>query len=475
MKVLLINPPWTVKKGYGVRSNSRWPHVRKDKHLPFPIYLGYTVSVLEKSGIDVSVIDCIPDKLTKEDLTEIVKKEKPQICFIETSTPTFIEDIDTVRYLKNSIIDIKIALFGPHVSVFQKEIMEKYDFIDMIVIGEFEYSIKDISKQKDLSSIDGLIYRKNREIIVNPKTKMIEELDELPFPNRDKFTLKHYDDHLSLTPSMMMIASRGCPFQCSYCLWPQVMYGHRFRKRSPNNVCDEIGLLIDKHQIKEVKFDDDTFALDKNWVIEICNEIIRRNINKKIIWSCFGHITQNDDYMYQKMAEAGCELISFGVESGSKKILAQINKRIDIEKAQHTISICKNYGIRTYCDFMIGLPYETKKDIEKSIETAILLDPDIIQVSYVVPYPGTKMYDKARENDLLIYPEQWDKYASCEAIIRTSSISKEELEKMYYKFWKKFYIRPSYIVKTFRSAVSSKDEFIRKTKGFISFAKRFLI
>jgi len=476
LKVLIINPPWEVKGGYGCRSNTRWPHVRKDKHLLFPVYLGYTAAVLEKEGIETKVIDAVAEDYDSEKFVSVVKKERPDICFIETSTPTINEDLKNARLIKESL-KTEIFLFGAHVTTFHWEIVKQNNFITGVIRGEFEYAIRDIALEKPYHEILGLTFRKEKsldEVIVNENRSLIENLDELPFPAWHQFDLPKYDSFLHRSPSIIMVTSRGCPFRCTFCLWPDVLYGHRQRFRSPENVCDEIGTLIDRYGMQEIKFDDDTFALDKRRVLALCDEIVKRNYHKRIIWNCFGHITQNDREMYERMAMANCVRIAFGIESGSQKILDMVRKKIDIKKAKETISICKILGIQTYCTFMVGFPHETEKDIKQSISAAIELDPDFIQVSYVVPYPGTQMYDQGVREKWVVQREKWESYCSTGVVIFTGEISPQRLKQLYYLFWRKFYLRPKYIFKTLHRVLKSPVELRKIVRGFLSFYKRFL-
>lgn len=474
LKVLLINPPWdTGGKGVGCRTNTRWPHIRKDKYLLFPIYLAYTASILKEKGIQVKVIDAIADGMDSQKVIDCVKKERPTHCFIESSTPTISQDLINTRYIKDNT-NSKVFLMGAHPTVFHNELIRENPWLNGVIRGEFEFTVRDISLGLDYSEICGLTYRDGSNIKINPDRPLIENLDNLPFPAWHQFDLKKYESHLYISPSALIIATRGCPFHCTYCLWPQVLYGHNQRRRSPENICDEIERLINLYKIRHIRFDDDTFALNKQYVIDICDEIIRRGLNKKITWNCFGHISQPDMEMYKRMAQAGCIKIAVGVESGSEKILKIMNKKIDIEKAKQTVKNCHKAGIEIYCDFMIGFPYETEEDIQKSIDLAIDLDPDYIQVSYAVPYPGTKMYSEGIQKGFLRHMTDWEKYASCEPMIDTGSISMEKLEKLHLEFWRKFYLRPVFIMKNGKKMLSSTDNFKKVTKGAISFFNRFI-
>jgi len=473
-RVLIINPPWdTHGQGFGCRSNTRWPHIRKDKFLLFPIFLAYSAALLEADGIATRVIDAVAEELDPLAFLKRVRDLQPTHCFLECSTPTIAQDIDNAKLIKEQTAS-HVFLMGAHPTVFHQTLLEEHPWLDGIIRGEFELTLRDIACGVDYSRIDGLSYRHNGTTHANPDRHLLNDLDELPFPAWHQFHLKDYESHLYTSPSALITATRGCPFQCTYCLWPQVLYGHKQRRRSPENICDEIEQLIARYHVRHVRFDDDTFALNKQYVIACCDEIIKRGLHRKISWNCFGHISQPDPELYRKMAEANCVKIAVGVESGSEKILQLIKKKINLDQAKQMVRNCHAAGIDVYCDFMMGFPYETEDDIERSIQLAIDLDPDYIQVSFAVPYPGTQMYAKGLEQQYLRFPREWEKYASCEAMIDTKSISQERLNELYRIFWHRFYLRPAYIIRTFRKALSSWNNFKKITGGALSYFNRFI-
>lgn len=474
IRALIINPAWdTGGKGTGCRSNTRWPHIRKDKYLLFPIYLAYAAAVLEREGVRVAVIDAVAEEMDPRRFIERVKAERPAYCFVESSTPTIDQDLGSARMIKEAT-GSKVFLLGAHPTIFHEELTMANPWLDGVVRGEFELTVRDIACGLDYLLIPGLTYREGTEVKANPDRSPVENLDELPFPAWHQFDLKKYESHLYVTPSAIVIPTRGCPFQCTYCLWPQVLYGHRQRRRTPGNVCDEIERLIELYGVRHIRFDDDTFALNKQYVVGCCDEMIRRGLHKRITWNCFGHISQPDPEMYEQMALAGCTKIAVGVESGSERILGLINKKIDIGKARQVVRNCRKAGIEIYCDFMIGFPHETEEDIRKSMDLAVELDPDYIQVSYAVPYPGTKMHEDGVKNGFLKYPADWEKYSSCEPMIDTGSIGAKRLEEIYIEFWRKFYLRPGFIIRNAKKAVSSADNLRKVSRGTLSFFNRFM-
>ncbi len=473
-KILLLNPPWYSESGYGVRSNSRWPHTRKDKVLPFPIYMAYTAVVLEKEGFTVDFVDAVAEDFDEQKVAEIVQKNSYGLVIVETSTPSIENDLSMVQKIKENS-SAKVALIGAHSTYFSKDLLDSYGYIDYILRGEFEYTILDLCKclrdGEKVENIKGLSFRKEGEVVENPDRPLISDLDKLPFPAWHLFNMKYYDPHLYKSPSVLMISSRGCPYRCTYCLWPQVMYGHKLRTRSAENVVDEIEILKDKYRVKAIEFDDDTFTIGKRRVVSICNEIIKRGI--KISWSCFGRVDV-DREMLSAMKEAGCEFIKYGVESGSQKILDRCKKQITLNQVREAFRITKEVGIKDYGTFMFGLSGENWDTVNETIEFAIELDPYAVQFSIVTPLPGTEYYSQLKSKGLLKAKNWRDFDGAAKAVIVTAEMSKEDLERAFALAWKKFYLRPSYILKTLIRYSSSFQDLKRLIRGTGSFFRRYL-
>jgi len=472
MKVLLLNAPWKTETGFGVRSNSRWAHTRKDKVLPFPVYLAYTAAILEKQGFDVKIIDAVASDLTVEEVAQ--RAEGFDIVFIETTTPSIDYDLQCAESIKKSNPKIVVSLIGPHASVFNTKIMEDHDFIDYVIIGEFEETIADLveklDKRENINKIKGITYREGGIIKQNPHRDYIRDLDSLPFPARHLFDMKKYDSHLYKSPSFLMISSRGCPYQCTYCLWPQVMYGHSFRVRSARNVVDEMEFLVKKFGAKEICFDDDTFTIGKERVINICKEIRKRDL--KIEWSCFGRVGLDEETL-KELKMAGCEHIRYGVESGSQELLNRCKKNTSIEEIKKTFELTKKVGIRDYGTFMFGLPGETWKTVEQTINLAIELDPYAVQFSLVIPFPGTEYYYEVKKKNLL-KATSWKEFdGGAKSVIETEELTREDLEKAMALAWKQFYLRPAYIFKSLIRHIKSFQDIKRLYGGTKSFFKRW--
>lgn len=472
MKITICNPPWENTEGYGCRSNTRWPHIRKDKYLIFPIYLAYAAAVLEKEGMQVSVVDAVASDYDSDAFIARLRAENSDCFFLETSTPTIAQDTANAVRIKKEL-GRRVFLFGPHATVFHKELLEANPDIDGVLRGEFEYTMRDVSKGGPLDGVAGLTWRSPEGVKVNPDRPYIENLDELPFPAWHLFDWKVYESHLYASPSMWLITSRGCPFRCTFCVWPDLMCGHRQRYRSAKNVVDEIETLVERYHVKEVRFDDDTFALNKTHVAAIADEIVRRGLHKKIRWACFGHASQDDREIYRKIKEAGCFRIDYGIESGSQRVLDSVQKTLDLEKAKRTVAIAREEGLDVYCDFIMGFPGETREDLEQTTRLAMEMDSDFIQVSYIVPYPGTRMYAEGLEKGFLLYPGKWEMYNSCQPMVR-AGVEQAVVDRYYIGLWRKFYLRPKIIFRNLRRMLSSPADFKRVAYGFLSFFQRYL-
>ncbi|RLG10642.1 hypothetical protein DRN69_08740 [Candidatus Pacearchaeota archaeon] len=454
MKIFIANLPWKLSKNeYGVRAGSRWAHKRNKKrdlyYYPFPFFLAYATAVLEKEGYNVFLKDYLTLELTEEEFLNDLKEKKPDIFVAEVSTPSFKNDIAICKKIKE-VINCKIILCGPHVTVFPKETLKEYKFIDYILIGEYEYTLKELIdkliNKKSIKNILGLGYRDRGKIIFNKRRPLIQNLDELPFPARHFLPMERYNDSFCRNyPCIQLISSRGCPYRCIFCLEPNVIYGNPgFRVRSAKNVVDEIAYVIEKYGAKEVYFDDASFTIGKQRVLEICKEIKCRHL--KIKWSCMADAINPDEEMLREMSNAGCVAIKFGVESADEKILKNISKVTNLEKTKQVVKLCRKYGIKTHATYMFGLPGETKETIKKTINYALNLGTNSAQFSIAVPFPGTPFYNLAKKERWLTQ-ENWEQFDGNRSYaINHPNLSKEELyAALIYaqnRFWKRLAFKP---------------------------------
>jgi len=441
MKVLLANPPWRREGRLGVRAGSRWAFTMPagtgsnvPPYVPFPFFLAYAAAVLERAGVNVRLVDAIAEGIDNEQFVEAIASFDPALVLLETSTPSIYSDLALSREIKTRVPRVHLALSGPHVSALPVQTLEMAPQVDFILVGEYEYTLRDLVACLDtggnLGDVPGLVWRDAEGVVrVNPGRPLIENLDELPWPARHLLPMHSYrDDFAGLPmPGLQMWASRGCPFRCIFCVWPKVMYGGQtYRVRDPVDVVDEMEQTVQRYDLCSVSFDDDTFDIGKPRILKLCNEIKRRNLG--LPWTAMARADTADREMLGTMAEAGLYAIKYGVESGVQELVDAADKNLDLRRVQETVRITRDLGVKVHLTFTLGLPGETEETIQRTLDFASEVDPDSVQFSIATPYPGTTYYDMAQESGMLV-AENWADFDGADrAVLRTEALSPEQLE-----------------------------------------------
>ncbi len=436
-----------------------------------PLGLGYLAAMLRERGFKVKIVDDLVEKLSFSELLNRIKDAT--IVGITSTTPTFSAALRYACAIKRRLPHTFIVLGGVHVTFMPYQAL-KNACVDAVCIGEGEYTLVELAERveagRSLEGLKGLIYKdygngmgwengindcdencsiKQRDdirIINNGPREFIQDLDSLPFPAYDLMPLEKYTVLGQRLEHFPMITSRGCPFGCRYCS-SSLFLGRKFRARSPKNVVDEIEWLVDDFKAKYIAFSDDTFTLSKRRVIEICDEIIKRNLDIK--WSCSSRVDTISRELLEKMKKAGCSAIYYGVESASQRVLNYYKKRINLDRVKEAVKLTKKVGMETICSFIIGSPYETKEDMKETLKFALKLNPDYAQFSILTPYPGTDIYQEAKEKNLLL-TENFDDYTAGKPVIKNFYLSPEEITKFLRFCYLRFYLRPSFIIREIR-------------------------
>jgi len=446
MKVLIINPPWP-GKGFGTRSQNRIIKRRADKYLQYPLFLGYAAAQLKRAGHEVAYIDSIVQELSPEETWRKVKETSPDVIFMETTTPSIEFDFQDMIIMKE-LTGATIIAGGSHVTYFPQDSLRECKALDIVIKREFDTKIVPVlDNLSDLTKVDGIAFRRGEEIIDTGEPELIDDLDSLPFPDRDIVPYKWYlEGWYSRKPFINIITSRGCPYQCTFCLWPNAMYGHKQRFRSLDNVIEELKFVVRKYGVKEINVDDSNFTTRKDRVMEFCQKLRENRLN--LLWTCNGRVDNVDDEMLREMKASGCKMIRYGVESGSPEVLNKIKKGFTLEQVERAFKLTKKHGILTLGGFMFGFPYDTRESIEQTLELAKKLSPDQVQFSICMPYPGTAIYEEAKENGWLI-TEQWREYDMTHGpVMKMADVNREELRHILARAYREFYFRPKYFLQT---------------------------
>ncbi|MEE9175676.1 MAG: radical SAM protein, partial [Thermodesulfobacteriota bacterium] len=328
---------------------------------------------------------------------------------------------------------------------------------DFIVRGEGEETFIELlnvlsnsKNNHDFSKIKGLSYRDGNTVVNNPDRECITDLDHLPYPAWHLFPIEKFNNlplHWMIKkPCFIMMFSRGCPYRCTFCS----LISQKPRYRKPKYVVDEMLFLAEQYGAKQIIFMDAAFSLNKKKVIELCNEMIKRGVPKKLVWLCETRVNHVDQEMLDKMYEAGCRRIAFGIESGVQSLLNDVKKGFTLDQARSAIRMCKKAKIETITFFMLGLPNETRDLSMKTIAFAKELDPDFAKFNLTVPYPGTKLYEDAVEDGTLKSMD-WTYFmsniamTSYEPVYIPKNMTKTDLLEIQKIAIKQFYLRPRII------------------------------
>ncbi len=463
LKTLFLNPPSF--ENFDGGAGSRWPATREIESFWYPVWLAYPAGMLEGSRL----LDAPAHYVSAEQTIEIAKGYEFLVLF--TSTPGFPGDIGLAQAIKAANPKMKIAFVGPHVTVLPEKSLRECPAIDFIVRKEFDYAVTDYAQGKALEEIPGASFLKDGKIVHNPDAPQIQDLDSLPHVTdvyKRDLDVTRYNVPFLLHPYVSLYTTRGCPAQCTFCLWPQTLSGHPWRKRSTDDVAAEMAKVKSYWpDVKEFFFDDDTFNIQKARTVELCAKLKPLGLT----WSCTSRVTTDFETL-KAMKEAGCRLLIVGYESGDQQILKNIKKGATIERARQFTKDCHKLGLVIHGDFIMGLPGESHETINNTIAFAKELDVETIQVSVAHAYPGTELYDFAVKNGFMVGDNKMvDEGGHQLAQIQYPGLSADEIMSAVHRFYDEYYFRPKAVFRILRKAAFDSNDRKRLYKEAKSFLK----
>ena len=465
-RTLFLAPPSF--DGFDGGAGARYQTVREVTSYWYPTWLAQPAALVPDSRL----LDCPPHNIGRDECLRIAKDYNQVI--IHTSTPSFKNDCRVAEAIKGQQPETRIGFVGAHVAVLPAESLQASRAIDWVGRKEFDYTCKETAEGRELSAISGLSYKdKEGKVIHNPERELIQNLDALPWVadiyRRDLDVRKYFSGYLN-HPYMSFYTGRGCPAQCTFCLWPQTIGGHRYRVRSAQNVADELAHAKKLFpEVKEFFFDDDTFTANLPRARDIAKKIAPLGVD----WSC--NSRANLDYDNIKLLkDHGLRLFLVGYESGNDEILTRIKKGVNTEKMRRFTKDCHRAGVIIHGTFILGLPVETTETIQQTIDFAKELDVFSIQVSLAAPYPGTELYEQTRQNGWFARNEKTDLLGDegyqCSAI-EYPGLSKEEIFEAVERFYKAYYLRPKPILRILKTMLADKDVCVRRLREGYEFFK----
>ena len=481
MKLLMLNPPFLPRFSRPQRS----PAVIKSGTLYYPIWLSYATGVLEDAGYEVKLVDAPAEGYDIEAVKAIVKDFAPAIIVMDTSTPSIFSDVKVAEVIKEQQPQSFVIFVGTHVSATPEESLRLSQSIDAIARREYDYTLLELAnllkiagkrpEAKKLETIKGLSFKDNGKVIHNPDRAFIKDLDRLPFVSKvykKHLKVENYFYSITKYPEITIVTGRGCPHHCKYCVYPQTMFGHMFRHRSPENVVEEFKYIQENFsQVKEIFIEDDTLTVNKKYCQELCKLLIKEKVF--LPWTANSRADLDFETL-RSMKEAGCRLLCIGVESGNQQILNNINKRLKLEQVEEFMENARKAKILVHACFMVGNPGETKETMKETLAFAKRVKPDTAQFFPLMVYPGTEAFEWAKNHGYLTTTDyaQWITESGLHnCIVSTSEVSNKELVAFCDYARKSFYLRPSYILSKISQILIHPSESKRIVKASMTFFK----
>jgi len=443
LKILLVTPPSSEKERYGKLSavGTMYP----------PLGLAYIAAAAESRGHETAVVDSEAMAYSFEDIYNEIDKFNPDLVGMSTYLNTIQRCFIIADEIKKRFPRVKVVLGGVQVTVDSNEAIAR-DSVDFIVRGEgdnvFPELLAAIEGQMAMKDVAGLTWKDNGSIVSNKPQDLIKDLDSLPFPARHLFPMKLYHASAQIRGknTLHLMTSRGCPFRCAYCMSHRT-FGKTYRYHSAQRVIEEILMLKEKYGVDGIQFYDESFTLNRKRVIELCDKMLEHKL--RLPWTCFTRVNLVDKPLLDKMKTAGCYQIFYGVEAATQRLLDLIRKDITLEQIENAFKWTKQAKIEALASFMIGLPTETEEEAYKTIDLAIKLDADYAQWAKTTPFPGIEMYDICKKHGKML-TEDFTKFTGWnELVYVTDGRTKEDILKVEKEAFRRFYLRPRYLIKRF--------------------------
>ena len=438
MKIALIAPPYPLEEAPSP-----------------PLGLSYVAAACEAAGADVIILDYIVSKYTPEKLAASLDAFAPDVVGMTSVTMNFLGAIRILQDAKRHNPDIITMMGGPHVSFDASATFSNYPELDLIVIGEGEQTLAELvpvlTSRNEWEQIKGIAFCKDGEIVITPERELIHDLDSVPLPARHLLPMSRY---LALGFPVSIITSRGCPNKCIFCLGRR-MVGYKGRHRTPRLVVDEIEHILG-YGFTRINIADDLFTANKQRVMALCKEIMNRGV--KFTWSAFARVNTVDVEILSVMKEAGCDSISFGIESGNTEILKRVKKGITLDQAKKAVAACKQVGLRTHASFMVGLPGESPQTLKDTRRFAEELD---IEHGYhfLSPFPGTTVREELENYDLEILTDDWNRYDANKAIVQTSQLTPKDMDDFVENIYGEHTLKTQAMEDRYRQGTCTQEEF----------------
>lgn len=394
-----------------------------------PLMLGYLASPLLEKGFNVEIIDMMANEIGRTGLQEIFKMHSPCIVGITCTTESYSNCLRIAKLAKDNKPDSKVVVGGPHVTFTFEETL-KNPYIDFVVRGEGDHTFLELveflmTEKGSREEIKGIAFCEAGKVVQTGLRPLMKDIDVLPWPARHLLDMSQYDT------AGCLFSARGCPGKCIFCA-ERAMAGGRFRIRNVQNVVDEMEYLAKELMLDYLFFNDETLTALPARTEELCDLANRQGL--RVQWGCESRVDVVDSHLLRKMADAGCTNIQFGGESGSNRVLRSIRKGITVDQIENAVKQSAEVGINSVCNFMIGHPEDTRESIHETIDFMKKLakyDP-VLALAICVPFPGTYIFNHAKEIGVDILSDDWDEFQFSNAVMNTKHLTASEIRSLYF-------------------------------------------
>jgi anaerobic magnesium-protoporphyrin IX monomethyl ester cyclase len=464
MRILFVEPPptadWTPDSPIST-AGRRHPSLSVTGEQVYSYLNLSSAAVAREDGHEVFYIHCQTEGMDLSNVRKRVASLQPGLLVIKLEHINTSAALAVARIAKEET-DCRVALVGPLVTASAEDALQRYACCDYVLRGEWDYTVSRLAEALDRGvspgEIEGLSYRWDEGIVIGDKAPLIEDLDALPFPAYDLVDLsRFYESVFAYFPAATVITSRGCPFQCVYCVFPNTIYSHKFRAQSPERVLAEALYLQNKFGVREIRYDDDTFEIDKQRVFDICRLFKENDVTLK--WIIQSRPSLMTEEMAKALKEAGCVMVLYGVESGDDEILKKIKKGTTTTEIERGVRIAHKYGLDVLNCVMIGFYWDTPETVQRSIDFAFRLNAEFTQFSIATPLPGTEYYELLKESGYMVSDDLEKGDSFHHANVDFPALKQYQIDEMLKGVYRRYYIRPSYLWRMLRRTLRSWANF----------------
>ncbi|RJQ46507.1 MAG: radical SAM protein [Gaiellales bacterium] len=445
MKILLIDAPFDSRFSGGKKKS-----LSSVLNIIPSLGLGYLAAIAEREGHQVRVLDCA--MVPGENAVAITARTfAPDVIGLTATTPSMPSVLETARAAREAAPGASVIVGGPHPTAMPAA-TAVHDEFDFVVVGEGEVTFARLLRYlsgagpESPDEIEGIAFRRAGGVVTTAPREHIADLDTLPFPERRLFPpLKSYRPtpaSCRRLPLAHVMTSRGCPSRCRFC--DRAVFGERFRARGAGDVMAEIEELVRTQGVREIRFFDDTFTLNRRRLEEICSAL--RGFRPRLAWTCLTKVDAVRPDTLRMMREAGCWQVLFGLESGDDRVLESLGKKTTVEQNRRAVLWAREAGLRVRADFLVGSPMETLQSLEKTLAFAKSLPLDFAHFNKFVPFPGSSFYaELVGEEQVIDFTGGASILDHEEILYVPPGLTRDAFREFLNRSYRSFYLRPRYL------------------------------